>query len=505
MDKFDIYYLEYMLNRSSECSVVDFIEMKKYIVDVFKNCVRSVLPDSLIKKTLTFDNNSKTLCVRDQKFNISKNVYIVGFGKAVLGMAIEIEKKLNGLMKKAVVSVPFGTQFDLKNSKICVMEAAKNNIPDQHSVENTNFITNFIANLHEEDVLIILISGGGSALLCSPTTTLSDKILTTKLLISNGASIKQLNSVRKALSNVKGGKLMNFVNNSIVISLILSDVVGDSSLSAIASGPTVPNNDLNTLPMEIINNFNLQAKIPLSVFNMLKKHEFCMNSTMNKSVHNILLGDNTIALDALSTFTHSDYVGVQLTKSLQGNVTLVSTFYSNLILYVCNLYINKKDTDKVLKNKLKLDIFGIDKDININLLTNKVIEASASRRGLCIYSGGEPTVNVQGYGLGGRNQELALRISANLEKDSHRLKQLNVLFFSGATDGIDGPTDACGAFGYPDLVETAKSQGLDPSEFIKNNDSYKFYSIFNKGKDLIKIGHTGTNVMDLHILIIKPK
>lgn len=475
--------------------------MKKYMINIFKECVRSVLPRNIIRNTLTFD--SKTLCLKDTKFHVPENVYVVGFGKAVLDMALEIEKILNGSMKKAIVSVPFGTRYDTENSTVCVMEAAKNNIPDQYAVDNTNCIKSVIENLKDDDVLIILISGGGSALLCSPTVPLSDKILTTNLLSSRGASIEQLNSVRKALSNVKGGKLIDSAKNSTVISLVLSDIVGDP-LSAIASGPTVPNYDSKDLPVEIIKYFDLLDKIPSTVLNALKENK-PFNGTEVKNVHNYIIGNNAVALKTGVECIKHDYTPILLTKSLQGNVTLVSTFYSNLILFICNLYINCTNINEKLKNELILNIGSIDKEINIDLLTSKVIEASSNKRGLCVLSGGEPTVRVQGNGLGGRNQELALRTSVNLERHYDCLEQFDIMFFSGGTDGIDGPTDACGAFGYPELVKTAQSQGLNPSWFIENNDSYRFYSSFNNGEDLLKIGHTGTNVMDIHVLMIKLK
>lgn len=475
--------------------------MKKYIVNIFKECVGSVLPRNIIKNTLKL--NSKTLDINGTKFYIPKNVYVIGFGKAVLDMAIEVEKILNGSIQEAIVSVPFGTKQNLINSKIRVMEAAKNNIPDSCAVENTNCIKNLISNLKDDDVLIVLISGGGSALFCSPIVPLSDKIFTINLLSSHGASIEQLNSVRKALSYVKGGKLINLVKKSTIISLILSDIVGDP-LSAIASGPTVPNSDSNTAPMEIIKHFNLLDKIPLTVLRALEDNK-CVDSTKFEKVHNFIIGNNMIALQKGIEYIKNDYTPILLTKSLQGNLSQVSTFYSNLTLFVCDLYLNGTDVNTALKNELTLNSCDIDKEIDIGFLTSKVIEASFNKHGLCILSGGEPTAVVQGRGLGGRNQELALRISVYLEEYYDRFKQFDIMFFSGGTDGIDGPTDACGAFGYPELVRNAYSQGLDPIHFIKNNDSYGFYSSFNDAKDFLKIGHTGTNVMDIHVLIIKPK
>lgn len=475
--------------------------MRKYIKNIFQECVKSVLPGNIIKSTIKLD--SQTLFVRDTKFPILGNVYVVGFGKAVLDMALEVENIMGDCLKKTIVSVPFGTRQVIKNSKICIMEAAKNNIPDQAAVKNTDCIINTITNLKDDDILFVLISGGGSALLCSPNVPLQDKIVTINLLSSHGASIEQLNSVRKALSHVKGGRLINLVKKTTVISLILSDIV-DDPLSAIASGPTVLNSDPNDLPLTIIKHFNLLDKIPSTVLNVLEKN-ISFDNTDTQNVFNFIIGNNTIALQRGVECAKNDYSPVLLAKSLQGNVTLVSKFYSNLILFICQLYLNAVYSNEILNNELTSAINSIDKNIDINFLKTKVIEASIMKRGLCIISGGEPTVKVQGCGKGGRNQELALRISVNMKKHFDLMKQFDVMFFSGGTDGIDGPTDACGAFGYPDLVEIARHQGLNPLQFIENNDSYGFYSLFEKGEDLLKIGHTGTNVMDIHILIIKPK
>lgn len=484
-------------------------KMKKYVVKVFEECVKSVSPRNIVRNTLRFD--SKKLYVNDDSsaYSVLGDVYVVGFGKAVLNMALEVENVLNGRLKEAVVSVPFGTRRPslLENSRVCVMEAAKNNMPDKQSVENTDRITSTLARLGRHDLLIVLISGGGSALLCSPTVPLRDKILATNLLSSGGASIEQLNTVRKALSRVKGGRLIGLVQEECtVISLILSDVVGDP-LTAIASGPTVPNEDPDYLPIGIVDRFGLRDKMPKTVVDALLRNE-SFNGTLARfdRVHNHVIGNNVVALRAGVEYVSRDFKAVLLTSSLRGDVALVSKFYSDLVEYVCGLYTGVMDEKR--KDQLKITSSSIvsGSGVDVEGLTNSVVEASSEGRGLCILSGGEPTVMVQGSGLGGRNQELALRVALALGAARRRDDRFDVLFFSGGTDGIDGPTDACGAFGYPALEDVALSRGLDPSQYVDNNDSYGFYSSFDcGGDDLLKIGHTGTNVMDLHFLIIKPK
>ncbi|XP_001944836.2 glycerate kinase [Acyrthosiphon pisum] len=495
------------------CSEFDRLaEMKKYVVKVFEECVKSVSPRNIVRNTLRFD--SKKLFINDDSsaYSVPGDVYVVGFGKAVLNMALEVENILNGRLKEAVVSVPFGTQrpSSLQNSRVRVMEAARNNMPDRESVENTDRITGTLSRLGRHDLLIVLISGGGSALLCSPNVPLHDKILATNLLSSGGASIKQLNTVRKALSRVKGGRLIGLVQEECaVISLILSDVVGDP-LSAIASGPTVPNDDPDCLPIGIVDRFGLRDKMPKTVIDaLLRNKSFNGTSARFDRVHNYVIGNNAVALRAGIEYASRDFKAVLVTTSLHGDVALVATFYSDLVAYVCGLYAGATDGKREEQLKITSSSVVGGGGMDVEGLTNSVVEASSEGRGLCILSGGEPTVMIRGSGLGGRNQELALRVALALGAARRRddgLHRFDVLFFSGGTDGIDGPTDACGAFGYPALEDVALSQGLDPSRYVNNNDSYGFYSSLDCGSsDLLKIGHTGTNVMDVHVLIIKPK
>jgi len=427
----------------------------------------------------------------------------VGFGKAVLDMALETEKILNGRVNNAVVSVPFGVRPQPAESKVRAMEAAEHNMPDGRAVESTERIRRAIGELEDDDVLIVLISGGGSALLCSPTVPLDDKVVTTKLLSSRGASIEQLNSVRKALSNVKGGRLIGSVRQSTtVIALILSDVVGDP-LGAIASGPTVPNDDPADLPMKIVERYGLQHRIPSTVLRALRSNRPA-DGTAVRTAHNHVIGNNAIALRTGVARAERDYATVLLTGSLRGDVTLVSAFYANLVLFVCGVYASHDDGGALL-DELTSAAVHVDPRMDVGLVAAKAVEAASSGRGLCVLAGGEPTACVRGRGRGGRNQELALRTSVRLHGHRDRLDRFDVAFFSGGTDGIDGPTDACGAFGCPRLVDDARAHGLEPSRFVEDNDSYGFYTSFRGGRDLLKIGHTGTNVMDIHVLIVRPK
>ncbi|KAF0761966.1 glycerate kinase [Aphis craccivora] len=484
-------------------------DMKKYAVKVFEECVKAVSPRTIVRNAVRFD--SKNLYVDGAAYRVPGDVYAIGFGKAVLDMALEVESALGDRLKEAVVSVPIGTRRPPPPSRVCALEAARNNVPDRRSVANTErMVAGTASRLAAGDLLVVLVSGGGSALLCSPTVPLADKVLATRLLSAAGASIEQLNAVRKALSRVKGGRLIGWVRPECpVVSLVLSDVVGDP-LTAIASGPTVPNDDPDGLPLEIVDRFGLRDAMPATVVEALLGNEsFAGRGARFDRVHNHVIGNNAVALGAGVRYAGRDFKAVLLTDRLCGDVALVSAFYADLVEYVCDLYADGAAADDAeRKRRLKTassSIVGGGGGVDVENLARSVVEASSEGRGLCVLSGGEPTVVVRGAGLGGRNQELALRVAV----DSARRRpdgRFDVLFFSGGTDGIDGPTDACGAFGYPSLVDAALSRGMDPSRFVDDNDSYGFYSsLGGDGGDLLKIGHTGTNVMDVHVLIVKPK
>jgi len=481
---------------------------KKYIVNVFGECVRSVLPRNVVRNAVSFDPRAGALRVNDAVYRVPGNACVVGFGKAVLDMALETERILRGRVNKAVVSVPCGVRPPAGGTRVRAMQAAEHNVPDGRAVENTERIRRAIAELADDDVLIVLVSGGGSALLCSPTVPLADPAAATALLSSSGASIEQVNTVRKALSNVKGGRLIGSVPRSTtVIALILSDVVGDP-VHVIASGPTVPNDDPADLPLRIVERYGLQRRMPSTVRRALNGNRPADGAAAGRTAHNHVIGNNAVALRAGVARAQLDYATVLLTGALRGDVTLVAAFYESLVLFVCGAYASHDDYDDgggASLAELTAAAALVDPRMDVGPVAAAAFEAAASGRGLCALAGGEPTVRVRGRGRGGRNQELALRTSVRLHGHRDRLDRFDVVFFSGGTDGIDGPTDACGAFGCPRLVDDARAHGLDPSRFVDDNDSYGFYSSFRGGRDLLKVGHTGTNVMDVHVLIVRPK
>ncbi|CAH1710670.1 unnamed protein product [Aphis gossypii] len=283
-------------------------DMKKYAVKVFQECVRAVSPRTIVRNAVRFD--SSNLYVNGAAYRVPGDVYAIGFGKAVLDMALEVESALGDRLKEAVVSVPVGTRRPPPpSSRVCVLEAARNNAPDERSVANTErMVAGTASRLAAGDLLVVLVSGGGSALLCSPTVPLPDKVLATRLLSAAGASIEQLNAVRKALSRVKGGRLIGWVRPDCpVVALVLSDVVGDP-LTAIASGPTVPNDDPDGLPLEIVDRFGLRDAMPATVVEALLGNEsFAGGGALFDRVHNHVIGNNAVALAAGVRYAGRDF------------------------------------------------------------------------------------------------------------------------------------------------------------------------------------------------------
>jgi glycerate 2-kinase len=357
-----------------------------------------------------------------------------------------------------------------------------------------------------EDVLIVLISGGGSALLPIPTNpvTLSEKTDVIKLLANKGATINELNVVRIAISDIKGGKLLQAAKNAgQVVSLILSDIINDP-IDLIASGPTVPFDGSETSsPIEIIEKYNLLNAIPQSVREVLNNErrtesQICSNSTVH------VIGSNSIAIE--TSAEQAKILGFQpivLSKGIQGQIQDLAANYTELAILVQYLMTNKitkpsfEEKLKFVKPSLFLERMELESFIYAAL-------SCENSKGICFIAGGEPTATVTGSGKGGRNQELSLRFTQECQKRKEEFISDSILFLSAGTDGIDGPTTGAGAIGglkiYKEFMNSGQASSCNT--FIQNNDSFTFYKNLCKGKYHVITGHTGTNVMDLHLLIV---
>ena len=426
------------------------------VSEIFTSALKAVSPYEAVM------NRSKHImsCYETDNFN---RLIVIGFGKAACPMAKAIEDSLLDILNTGIVITKYNhcNKYILK--RITVFEAG-HPVPDENGLKGTNAIIRLLENNDEHTLVVCLISGGGSALLVAPYEgiTLSEKQKVTGLLLKAGADIYELNTVRKHISSVKGGRLAEIAYPSRVISLILSDVIGDR-LDVIASGPTSPDTTTYSDALKVLKKYRLVGEIPQGVSDVLYKGaEGLIPETPKErgiifeKIENIIIGSNRRALEAAKK--KSESIGYN-TKIISSEVTGEA-----------------KEAGKWLAKKA----LEIKKVNNYN-------------KPACLISGGETTVIVKGEGKGGRNMELALSFATEIQGFN------GITLLSAGTDGTDGPTDAAGAVVDGETIRKAKSLGLDPDEYLKNNDSYNF---FKEIDGLFITGPTETNVMDIQIVLV---
>lgn len=381
---------------------------------------------------------------------ITGRVYGLGIGKAAVPMMDALAERLP--LSGGLAITKFAPR---ETSGLYTVIEGGHPIPDAHSLRAGERVLEFVSSLDEEDTLVCLISGGGSALMTAPHEgiSLEDLGSLTSLLLSCGARIDEINTIRRHLDRLKGGGLAR-ATKAKVVSLILSDVIGNP-LEAIASGPTAPDPTTREDALAVITKYHLedQMALPIRHGHNESPETLKLNDTTFQQVQNKIIGDNQLAaLAALEQSRQEGFYGEILSNNLQGEA---------------------RDVGRELGNRLRVD--------------------SSSRTGpFCLIAGGETTVTIKGDGKGGRNQELALAAVDELAglKDA--------MLITLATDGDDGPTDAAGAVVTGESAQRGESLGLRAADYLSRNDAYPF---FNALGDLIKTGPTGTNVNDLSFLI----
>lgn len=444
-------------------------EARSHLTDLFRAAVKAVSPSEIIKKKVKLQDN--VLYVNDEKYPLRKNVYLVGFGKAVMRMAVEMERILGSTLKKGIVSIPSNSMDivwksedkssfpKLHNSAIEYREGGVNNQPDSKSLETTHRILDLVETLTDTDTLIVLVSGGGSALLYMPRPTLDyeDKLHLCKKLQNAGASITELNVVRRKLSLVKGGGLARIAYPASVISLILSDIINDP-IDLIASGPTVYNAKAPEEAVSILRKYNLYQSIEGDLKTALTSKETfndapLLNSVSQfKHVTNIIIGNNTTAMEAAwQEALRKKLSPIILKNNVEGNVKNVSMAYACIVKLILYIFMQKLTLEEFHDKANSIATIPLDFH-----KANEIYQYIVSNIGdVVLIGGGEPTVLVEGQGKGGRNQELAVRFSQDMfimTKIDPLLANYEVIMLSAGTDGQDGPTDAAGAFGYPAIV-----------------------------------------------------
>jgi hydroxypyruvate reductase/glycerate 2-kinase len=401
---------------------------------------------------------------RYEKEKLNK-LYLVSFGKAASLMARALADGVDNALTKGIVITKYGHTGEQHFADTLAVYEAGHPIPDENGLRATGEVLKLLKQADEGTLVVFLISGGGSALLCCPYEgiSLAEKQAVTDLLLKAGANIQELNTVRKHISAVKGGRLAEIAYPAKMVSLILSDVIGDQ-LDVIASGPTSPDTSTYDDAMKVIQKYGLAARMPGNVIAFITsgaqghipetpKNGAPVFSWMN----NIIIGSNAIAVEAAK-------------KAAERSGYKTS----------------------VISTKLSGEASQVAKDLARAALDRK----TTLRRGekVCLIAGGETTVTVKGNGKGGRNTELALSFGIEIQGEP------GITFLSAGTDGTDGPTDAAGAIVTGQMFSDAVKQGLDPQDYLTRNDSYTFFKATN---GLVITGPTGTNVMDIQLILLE--
>lgn len=429
---------------------------------IFRAAVKAVDAEKCVRRFMKLEGDR--LRIGDKIYNLGRfeRILVVGTGKASPRMGVTVEGILGDRLWGGVINTKYGHSEPLE--RIEILECG-HPVPDEAGVEGTRQILDLLEGADENTLVICLISGGGSALMPAPVDgiSLEEKQETTRALLECGANIVELNSIRKHLSQVKGGGLARVAFPATVVALMLSDVIGDP-LDVIASGPTVPDSSTFETCMGILEKYDLIDVVPRIVRERFDKGMGGFISDTPKPgdealarCYNLVVGSNGLAVEGAKACA----------KTLGYNTLVLSTRVEGEAREVAHVYT------------------AIAKEI---LISKEPIAPPA-----CIIAGGETTVLVRGKGKGGRNQELTLAGAIQLSGWE------KTVLFSGGTDGTDGPTDAAGAISDGQTVSRAEEVGLFPETSLKNNDSYNFFKPLG---DLVITGPTGTNVADVAFVMV---
>ncbi|QDV55793.1 glycerate kinase type-2 family protein [Rosistilla oblonga] len=433
--------------------------------------VDAVLADRLVAETVTVDGQQ--LMFEDEPFDLAAigRIAVVGGGKAAAAMAAGLETALGEQLCQSKqlhgwINIPDGTQRPLQWLHAHVARPAGVNEPTQAAADGTAEILQIVADLKPNDLCIALISGGGSALLTAPREgiTLDEKIAVTRWLSGAGANIEQLNTVRKQLSDVKGGRLLSACKAANLVTLVISDVLGDP-LDTIASGPTVADSSTAADALAVLQQFDPQQQLPASIYRVLAQPRLVPDASTGCVNHLQVIGNNAAAVDGAGIraeqlgYSHA----MQSARQSEGQAEQVGEHLAKMAL-------------SMLRQP------GPD----------------------CLISGGEPVVQLAPQaerGRGGRNQQLVLAALGWLIQHGELTSEerARVTILSGGTDGEDGPTDAAGAFFNAEVWSRAEAQQLDWQDYLRRNDAYSFFEACG---GLILTGPTNTNVCDVRVVTI---
>ena len=431
---------------------------RKPALAILKAALKAADPMEAVLRHLSVTNGIMRAGSQRYKLSAFKNIYVVGAGKACAAMAVAIELLLGKQITEGFLNVKYGHLAKLRRIQL---NECGHPVPDENGMRGAQEIGRIAAKANKDDLVLFLVSGGASALLPFPAQpiTLAEKQAVTELLLRSGANINEMNAVRKHISSLKGGQLAALANPATVVSVILSDVIGDK-LDVIGSGPTAPDSSTFVDAQAVFVKYGLTDQIPDSIRQRIEDGIRGLIPETPKRLtrtQNLVVGSNQLALDAAAAEA----------KRLGYRPMILSSFIEGETREIARMHV------------------AIAKEI--------VIFGRPSKAPMCLISGGETTVAIKGEGKGGRNQEFVLAAAIDIQDLP------GVCILSAGTDGTDGPTDAAGALCDSTTISRASREGLDANDFLNRNDSYHFFEPLG---DLIKTGPTGTNVMDVRLIVI---
>jgi glycerate-2-kinase len=440
---------------------------------IWRAALAEVAPENLIRRSVV--RKADTLFVQEKIYKLSayENISMIAFGKAAPAMAASLMDILGNRVQAGIVVALPGQKISLPGIKVL---EAPHPLPDERSLDAGREILALARAAGKKDLVVILLSGGGSAQVCLPLAGISfdDKRHITQELMLRGADITELNIVRKHLSAIKGGRLADAAFPAEIVNLVISDVIGDD-LEAVASGPAHWDSSTFGDALGVLQKYDLWENAPRSIRDIISEgRNGKLPDTLKKNdrvfgkVSSFIIGNNAMALGAARLKAERlGFKTIILTSTDRGEARLAAKIY-------------------------------------VSLLINLAVSGKKSEQPLCFLSGGELTVHVKGSGKGGRNQEFVLAVLSEIERhtESGPLSGRDWLVASLGTDGIDGNTEAAGAWATPVTTQKSRDLGLNIQDYLDGNDSYNF---FQKAGGLIVTGPTGTNVMDLRILLMNKR
>lgn len=512
--------------------------LRKDAVKIFKSGISSVNPCTMLGNVLKYNEEQSTLEVNGQQYHLNNNIFLIGMGSASLGMFKAVENVLEKHIVSGVISIPHRLQEDLKisgvselsnglpqSSKIQICEGAQNNKVDEAALNAGKAIQSLASKLSDKDILLVFISGGGTALCPVPYSPITWQELRKvhKLLGRGGATENELNTILQNLEILKGGGLAREAQPAKIISFILSYLEGDP-ISLIAGGSTVHTDPSPNYSLRILERLGLMSEIPDSVKCHLEEQAkqqsrdlaYEMKRSLPKrskvepmwaNVQNVIVGNNILALKGCeSKAKKMGYCPIVMDKVFHGEAKEIGKLIAKLMKFIMVCF-DQTASSVICPITARLEVEliagGIDK-IAINKIVSKIEEANSTDKDVCLVASGNLFVHVTGNGVGGQCSEMAAASAVQMSEDLYDyIDRFQFCALMGDSYGKDGTTQVTGSLVDGELLVSMKDMKPQMEAYLSNNDTFTALSQVNKGKNMFTIHMTGTDVMDMFVMLVQ--